>query len=45
MEKSLKIGSKAHKELFCQSFLDNHKQFEPEKDFKVMYSVSLSNVK
>ncbi len=26
----MKIGSEAHKELFCRSFLDNHKKYEPE---------------
>ena len=26
----MKIGSEAHKELFCQSFLDNHQKYEPE---------------
>ena len=26
----MKIGSQAHKQLFCRSFLDNHRQYEPE---------------
>ena len=26
----MKIGSNAHKELFCQSFMESHKAFEPE---------------
>ncbi len=26
----MKIGSEAHKELFCYSFLDNHRQYESE---------------
>lgn len=27
----MKIGSEAHKELFCKSFIDSHLQYEPEK--------------
>ena len=27
----MKIGSAAHKELFCQTFLDQHRRYEPEQ--------------
>jgi hypothetical protein len=27
----MKIGSEAHKELFCQSFMDSYQDYEPEK--------------
>jgi len=27
----MKIGSDAHKELFCRSFMESHKEFEPEQ--------------
>lgn len=27
----MEIGSEAHKELFCKSFIDSHLQYEPDK--------------
>ena len=27
----MKIGSETHKELFCQSFIESHRQYEPDK--------------
>lgn len=30
MSNPIKIGSQAHKELFCQSFIASHREYEPE---------------
>jgi hypothetical protein len=31
MEVYMKIGSEAHKELFCRSFMESHQKYEPEQ--------------
>lgn len=42
----IKIGSEAHKELFCQSFIDSHLEYEPEKlPWPVLDSVALERLR
>jgi hypothetical protein len=31
MEKRMRIGSEAHKELFCRTFIASHREYDPEK--------------
>jgi hypothetical protein len=31
MQSAMKVGSEAHKELFCRSFIATHREFDPEK--------------
>jgi hypothetical protein len=31
MQKTVKIGTEAHKELFCRHFITTHREFDPEK--------------
>jgi hypothetical protein len=31
MQNTMRIGSEAHKELFCRSFMATHREFDPEK--------------
>ncbi len=42
----MKIGSENHKELFCRSFIDSHREFEPEQlPWPHLDSVSLERVR
>lgn len=42
----MKLGSENHKELFCRSFIDGHREFEPEQlDWPTLDSVTLERVR
>lgn len=42
----MKLGSEAHKELFCRSFIDSHVRFEPDKlSWPTLDSVGLERIR